>query len=217
MDLTKLFKLVCIAAALTIRPAFALTGATSGQLVLINGLGNVTASTGNAGATASSIKVQVSDHTGPCSAATTIAYNGTLVIKWATTATHSSTSCTDIESVAVTPLKSTIGSVSTIIYDSVNTTPLPATVATAAITYVAPTTAYNNIALIISGRGAPATATTANATTWGIGGAGASACAVPIFDENNGALTTVGVPGGAGTYGIKAEQIMRRYAIIPYH
>ncbi len=182
---------------------------TSGQLVIINGLANPS-TTGTIGNTASSISVVVSDATGPCSTTALVAYDGTVVVKWATSATHSTTTCTGISSVAITPIKTTVGSVSTIVYDSVSTTTVPATTATAAITYTPPTTAYANLALIVTGAGLPASAVTASATVWGVGAASA-----PVFNAGNGALATVGVPGGSGAAGFKAEKIMRRYAITP--
>ena len=181
---------------------------TSGQLVVINGLGNMTG--GGIGNTASAVSVVVSDSTGPCSTTSSLAYDGTVVVKWASTNTHSSTSCTNIATVAVTPLKTTVGSVSTIIYDSVSSTTVPATTATAAISYTPPTTAYSNIALIVDGTGVPSSAVTASATVWGVGAASA-----PVFDTGNGSLTTVGVPGGLGAYGLKAENLIRRYGVIP--
>lgn len=190
--------------------AFA-AGATSGQLVIINGLSNVDATSGNAGSTASAISVVVSDSTGPCSTTATVAYNGTVTVKWSASNTHSSTSCTGISSVAITPLKTTIGTISTIVYDNVSTTTVPATTATGPITYTPPTTTYGNLALIVTGTGNPSSAVTASATSWGIGAATA-----PVFDTNNGSLTTVGVPGASGTYGIRAEEIMRHYAIQPF-
>lgn len=191
--------------------AFAV-GPTSGQLVIVNGLGNVVAATGNAGATSSSMSVVVSDATGPCSTTANVAYNGTVIVKWSSSATHSTTSCTDITSVAVTPLKSTVGTVSTIIYDSATTTTVPATTATSAITFTAPTTAYANMALIVNGNGTPASAVTAGATAWGVGAASA-----PVFSTGNGALATVGVPGAVGAYGLRAESLMRRYAVMPFN
>lgn len=187
-------------------------GASSGQLVIVNSLSNVVSATGNSGATASSMSVVVSDATGPCSTTATLAYNGTVVVKWSASATHSATSCTDITSVAVTPLKSTVGSISTIVYDSVTTTTVPATTATAAITFTAPTTDYANLALVVNGNGTPASAVTASATAWGVGAASA-----PVFNTGNGALATVGVPGAMGAYGIKAEKLMRRFAVLPFN
>ncbi len=182
---------------------------SSGQLVIINGLGN-DSTTGTTGSTPSSISVVVSDSTGPCSTTALVAYNGTVTVKWSSSATHSSTSCTGITSVAVTPIKTTVGSVSTIVYDSVSTTTVPAATATAAITYTPPTTVYANMALIVTGAGVPSSAITASATAWGVGAASA-----PVFDTGNGALKTVGVPGGIGAAGLKAEAIMRRHAVLP--
>ncbi len=190
--------------------AFA-AGATSGQLVIINGLGNVDSSSGNAGSTTSSISVVVSDSTGTCNTTSTVLYDGTVIVKWSASNTHSTNSCTDISSVAIKPLKTNIGSVSTLVYDASAATPVGTTTATAAITYTPPTTAYANLALVITGTGTPSTAVTASATAWGVGAASA-----PVFDTSNGALTTLGVPGANGTYGIKAAEIMRHYAILPH-
>ncbi|CEG56743.1 hypothetical protein [Legionella fallonii] len=188
---------------------YSYTAVSSGQLVIVNGLANPS-TTGSIGNTASSISVVVSDSSGPCSTTALVAYNGTVVVKWASSATHSATSCTGITSVAVTPIKTTVGGISTIVYDSVSTTTVPATTATAAITYTPPTTAYANLALIVTGAGVPASAVTASATVWGVGAASA-----PVFNAGNGALATVGVPGGSGAAGFKAEKIMRRYAVTP--
>ncbi|USQ14062.1 hypothetical protein J2N86_01630 [Legionella lytica] len=210
MEATKrTFLRTTLAVALTSGVVFAAAAApSSGQLVVVNSLGNV--STTNTGASASSFSVVVSDSSGPCSTTASVAYNGTVTVKWNASATHSTTSCTDITSVAVTPLKATVGSVSTIIYDNVTTTTVPATTATGAVTFTAPTTAYPNMVLIVNGSGTPASAVTATATVWGVG-----AAAAPVFDAGNGSLTTVGVPGAMGAYGLKAENIMRRYAILP--
>lgn len=191
--------------------AFA-SGPSAGQLIIVNSLGNVVSSTGNSGATASSFSVVVSDATGPCSTTANVAYNGNVIVKWNGSATHSATSCTDISSVAVTPLKTTVGSITTIVYDSATTTTVPATTATAAITFTPPTTAYANMALIVNGNGTPASAVTAGATAWGVG-----AAAAPAFAAGNGALSTVGIPGAVGAYGLKAEKLMRRYGVIPFN
>jgi len=174
---------------------------TSGQLVVINGLANVV--NGGTGGTASSVKVIVNDATGPCSTTASIAYKGTVTVAWNAANTHSTTSCTGITSVEVSALKTT----STVQYDSTaNATP-PA-VATAATTFTAPTTPITNLTLIVTG-GASA-ATTGSATVWG------SALGVkPIYDTNNGALTTTGIMGSVGASGLKAEQVMRRFAIKP--
>lgn len=200
-----------LAVALFASSAAFAVGPTSGQLVIINSLGNVVSATGNVGASASSFSVVVSDATGPCSTTASVAYNGTVTVKWSATATHSTTSCTGISSVAVTPIKATVGTISTIIYDSVTSTTVPATTATAAITFTPPTTVYENMALIINGNGTPGSAVTASATAWGVGAASA-----PVFNAGNGALTTVGVPGAIGAYGLKAERMMNRFEIAPH-
>lgn len=203
---SKLLKSSLAVTLLASSTAFA--AVTSGQLVIVNGLGNID-SAGRVGSTASSVSVVVSDATGPCSTTTTLTYNGTVVVKWSAANTHSATVCTDITSVAVTPLKTSIGSMSTIVYNSDSSATVPATTATA-VTFTAPTTAYVNLALIITGTGSPSNAVTASDKTWGVGAASA-----PVFDAANGSLTTMGVPGASGTYGINAENIMRQYAVLP--
>jgi hypothetical protein len=205
---SKILKSGLALAILASSSAFA-TGVTSGQLVIVNGLGNVD-TTGHVGSTASSVSVVVSDSTGPCSTTTTLTYNGTVIVKWAASNTHSATACTNIASVAVTPLKTTIGTMSTIVYDSVSSTAVPATAATAAVTFTPPTTSYVNLALIVTGTGSPSSAITASSSAWGVGAASA-----PVFDAASGSLTTVGVPGASGSYGINAEQIMRQFAVLP--
>lgn len=175
---------------------------TSGQLLVINGVASVV--NGGVGDSASAVKVVVNDATGPCSTTASVAYKGYIVVSWNASNTHSATSCTGITSVDVSALKGGNGFVQ---YDSTaNSTP-PAT-ATAATNFVAPTTPITNLALIVTG-GASA-ATTGSATVWG------SALGVkPIYDTNNGALTTTGIMGSVGSAGLKAAQMMTRYAVTP--
>lgn len=181
-------------------PIFA-SNPTSGQLIVVNGVASVV--NGGTGDSASAVKVVVNDATGPCSTTTSLAYKGTVVVSWAASNTHSATSCTGITSVDVSAIKT----ISVVQYDSTaNTTP-PAT-ATAPTTFTAPTTPITNLALIVTGGASPAT--TGSATVWG------SALGVkPIYDTNNGALTTTGIMGSVGSAGLKAEAIMRRFAVIP--
>lgn len=203
-------KLVKATLALTLLTSgSAFSALTSGQLTIINGLANDT-STG-VGTSASSISVTVSDSSGVCSLAKILSYDGFVVVKWDSTKTHSTSQCTGITTVSVTPQKTLIGTTYTIVYDSTTSTSVPATSATAAINYTAPTTPVANLVLLVTGTGIPAAATTATATVWGIG-----AAASPIFDSANGALATVGVPGGLGLAGFKAEEMARHYGVIPY-
>jgi len=148
--------------------------------------------------------VVVSDSTGVCSTTSSVAYGGLITVSWNANSTHSATVCTSITSVAVSALKNSSGVVQ---YDSTaNTTP-PAT-ATAATTFVAPTTAISNLALIVTGESSAAM--TNSATAWG------SALGVaPIYDTGNGALTTTGIMGGVGTEGVHAATLMQRYAVTP--
>lgn len=194
---------------------------SNGQLVIINSLGNVANGTTSPGATASSVSVVVSDATGPCSTTASLAFNGTVTVKWSTTGTHSTTNCvvtpgTGITSIAVTPLKTTIGTVSTIAYDSVNTTTVPATTATSAITFAAPTQGYENMAVVINGNGTPSSPAAATATAWGNPTGATTQPQAPVFDTGNGALTQVGIPGVQGANGFKAERLMRRHGILPF-
>lgn len=182
-------------------PVFA-SAPVNGLLVIVNGAASVT--NGAVGNSATPVKVEVKDSTGVCSTTASLAYKGTVVVSWAASNVHSLTSCTNIVTVDVTPLKTLSGTVQ---YDSTaNSTP-PA-VATAATTFTAPTTAITNLALIVTGGASPAT--TNSATVWG------SALGVkPIYDTTNGALTTTGILGSVGSGGLRAEQIMRSYAVIP--
>lgn len=179
-----------------------LTHADSGQLLIINSVGVV--ASGNTGASASSVKVVVNDATGACSTTGTLAYGGVLTVKWDDTKTHSASQCTDITSVDVSALKTTSGVVQ---YDSTaNTTP-PAT-ATAPTNFVAPTTKISNLALIVTGNASAAM--TNSATAWG------SALGVaPIYLASNGFIDTTGIMGAVGMGGLKAEALMRQYAIAP--
>lgn len=187
----------------------AFSAVTSGQITLINGLANETGS--GTGTTASSINVQVSDATGFCVTTRTVNYNGSTVVKWDSTKTHSTTQCTGIVSVKVTPLKSRVGTVNTIVYDTTTSTTVPALIARGATTYTAPTNPVSNLVLLVTGTGDPSSNQAVSGTAWGI-----NAAVTPVFDINNGALTTVGVPGGMGLAGFQAEQTARLHGVLPY-
>lgn len=189
--------------AVTLLTASGAIFATTGQLVLINSLGVVVS--GNAGGTASAVKVVVNDSTGVCSTTNTLAYGGVLTVKWDDTKTHSTTQCTGITSVDVSALPTTSSGV--VQYDSTaNTTP-PAT-ATAPTNFVAPTTAIANLALIITGK--TSAAMTNSATSWG------SAVGVaPIYLTTNGTISTTGIMGAVGSEGFKASALMQRYGVRP--
>jgi hypothetical protein len=182
-------------------PLFA-SGATSGQLIIVNGLANVV--NGYPGNTASAVKIVVNDATGPCYTNTSVAYKGIITVTWAASNTHSVSSCTDITSVDISALKTAFGVVQ---YDStVNSTPPAA--ATAPTTFTAPSTPITNLALIVTGTTSPAS--THSASSWG-----SALGVVPVCDPSNGMLTTTGIPGSVGTAGIKAEKIMAHYGITP--
>lgn len=187
----------------------AFSAVTSGQITIINGLANETGS--GTGTTASSINVQVSDATGFCATTRTVNYNGSTVVKWDSTKTHSATQCTRIVSVKVTPLKTRVGTVNTILYDTTTSTTVPALTASGAVTYTAPTNPMSNLVLLVTGSGEPSSNQTVSGTGWGI-----NAASTPVFDINNGALTVVGVPGGMGLAGFQAEKTARLYGVLPY-
>lgn len=175
---------------------------TNGQLILINSLGLVV--NGNLGATASNIRIVVNDSTGPCLTTVSLAYSGVITVPWNNANVHSASKCTDIVNVEISALKTTSGMVQ---YDSTaNATP-PAT-ATAATTFLAPTTPIANIALIVTGGSSPAM--TNSATSWG-----SSLGIPPVYLTTNGSLSVTGVMGGVGMAGIKAEERMRMYGIMP--
>jgi hypothetical protein len=201
--------IILIGLLITAETLFATMAVSSGQLLIINSLANVSVS-GTTGNTASKFSLVVSDSVGPCSTTALVPYNGTVTVTWASSNTHSSSVCTSIASVAVTPLSTSIGAVTSIVYDSSSSTIIPATHATTAITYTPPTTVYANLSLIISGTGVPSSPVTASSTTWGIGAASA-----PVFNTGNGSLSTIGVPGGTGSGGLKAQKIMSKYSITP--
>lgn len=209
MELSKNTFLKTTLAVALLASGSAFAAVTSGQLVVVNSLANVVSATGTSGNTASAVSVVVSDATGVCSTTANLAYNGTVTVKWNASATHSASVCTNIASVAVTPLKSVVGTMSTIVYDASAATTVPALVATAPITYTAPTTPITNLALIVTGSGSAAS--TGSATAWGI-----ALGTVPAFNAANGALVTMGVPGGVGVAGFKAAKLMRQYAVLPF-
>ncbi|MFJ1267647.1 hypothetical protein ACD661_03630 [Legionella lytica] len=182
---------------------------TSGQITIINGLANESVS--GTGTTASNINVQVSDAVGLCSTTRTVNYNGSTIVKWDSTKTHSITQCIGITSVKVTPLKGYVGTLNTIVYDVTPTTTVPALTASGATIYTAPTNPMSNLVLMVTGTGNPGSNQAVSGTTWGI-----NAAVVPVFDIKNGALTTVGVPGGMGLAGFQAEQAARLYGVLPY-
>lgn len=187
---------------------------SSGQLVIVNNLAN------GAGLTQSSIKVEVydtADITQPCTTVAHIAYNGITVVRWSAVGEHSATFCTGtgpgtaaIYQVKITPLPNIIGQMDHVVYDASTTTPQ----ATASpITFTPPTAIYGNLALVINGNGKPKTTNgqLADLTHWGF----SVNPATPVFDTGNGAILTTGIPGAIGAYGLKAEELVRSYGIIP--
>lgn len=175
---------------------------TSGQMVLINSLGVMV--NGSLGATASNIMVQVFDSTGVCATTNSLAYGGVITVQWNNAFTHSATRCTNIDSVNVSALRTTSGFVQ---YDSTaNATP-PAT-ATAPTTFLAPTTPIANIVLIVTGNASPAMVN--STTSWGSG-----LGVPPVYLTTNGNISVTGIMGGVGSAGVKAEQHMLKYGIIP--
>ncbi|EHL32163.1 hypothetical protein [Legionella drancourtii] len=201
--------------------AFAGGNAISGQLMIVNNMGDVDSTSNSPGATQSSFQVTVSDTTGVCST-TKLNYNGYIVVQWYSTGAHSSSHCVGAPvSIKVTPILGTIGGISTAIYDSIAVS-APDTSPTAA-TLSAPTpgsvfcgastctTSYENMAVIITGDGNPSTAASATGSAWQ-----SLAATKPIFDTGNGALKTTGVFGLLAVMDFKAEKLMRQYSYAPH-
>lgn len=201
--------------------AFA-TPPNSGQLVIINGLDNLTAADANTNSR-SNIMVQVYDThtpTSPCYTAQRLGYYNVAIIKWQANGIHSSTSCAGtgigtaaISKVVITPLNKLIKSSVTIVYDAIIDTSVPKGIASP-ITFTPPTTIYTNMTLLINGSGIPSTiGQTASSSNWGF----TVTPSAPVFDVGTGALSATGVPGAVGAYGVSAEKLMRHYGIIPFH
>lgn len=211
-----------IALALFSSTAVYATGnAISGQLMIINNMADVDSNTNTPGETESSFKVTVSDTTGVCST-TTLKYSGYVVVQWYSSGAHSGTHCVGApQSITVTPIVGTIGSMNTAIYDSSvvsapdsapTTTTLNApTTGTVFCGSSTCTTSYENMAVIITGDGNPSIAATANGSAWQ-----SLAAVAPTFNSSNGALSTTGVYGLLAVMDFKAEQLMKRYGSAPH-
>lgn len=176
--------------------------AVSGTLVVFNGLANLESPTG-IGYTGSPIKLQVYDTTGLCNTTNSVAYNGIVLIPWATANTHTANICSTIASVTITPLAQPQLGVT--IYGS--TTAVPAT---GSVSFTVPTTLYSQMVLIPVGRSTPITV--ADATHWGNSLLGVA----PTFNSSGGELATAGVPGVSAYYGVRARQFMMAQGIRPY-
>jgi hypothetical protein len=194
----------------------------SGQLVIINGLDNLTAADANTNSR-SNIMVEVYDThtpTSPCYTAPRLGYYNVATVKWQANGHHSSSSCagtgigtTAISKVVITPLNKLINNRITIVYDATVDTSVPKATAEP-IDFTPPTTIYTNMTLLINGSGIPNTVgQTASSTNWGF----TITPSAPVFDVSTGALTATGVPGVVGAYGINAEKLMRHYGVIPFH
>ena len=81
MKTTKTFLKSILAVALFSSTTFAAGNAISGQVMLINNMGNVDSNTNSPGASQSAFQVSLSDTTGICST-TKINYNGYVVVPW---------------------------------------------------------------------------------------------------------------------------------------
>lgn len=182
---------------------------TSGTLVIYNALGYATDD--GTGSSASPVKVVVADATGACSTSTSIAYGGLVTIAWSDSFTHSTTKCNTPTKVSITALKPR--NLSTVQYDSTaNGTP-PATATT--IDLVPPTTIKSNELLIIKSDGTGNIENAAAANAWSDFATTGFTATKPVYDADNGALTTTGIPGVSNTYGIRAAEFMHAHGIIP--
>jgi hypothetical protein len=180
----------------------AFAAAVSGTLVVFNGLANLESATG-IGYTASPIKIQVYDTTGLCNTTNNVAYNGLVLIPWATANTHTANICSTIASVTITPLAQPQLGVT--IYGASTAVP-----ATGSVSFTVPTTLYSQMVLIPVGRSTPITA--ADATHWGNSLLGVP----PTFNSSGGELASAGVPGVSAYYGIRARQFMMTQGLKPY-
>lgn len=224
METTKnvLFKLSIAAILFASGTTLFATPPTKGLLVIVNGLDNLSTANGNT-ASRSNISVQVFDTqtpTSPCYTATILGYNNVAIINWQADGIHGPASCAGtgigtpaISKIVITPLRKLVNSSVTIVYDSTVNTNVPKANANP-ITLTPPTTIHENMTLIINGSGIPNTVgQTADATNWGF----TVTPTAPVFDPSSGALTTTGVPGVVGASSFKAEKLMRRYGVVPYH
>lgn len=173
----------------------------SGTLVVFNGLANQESATG-LGYTASPIKIQVYDTTGICSTTNSVAYNGVVLIPWATANVHASNLCSTIASVTITPL--TQPQLGVAIYGASTAVP-----AAGAVSFMVPTMLYSQMVLIPVGRSTPITV--ADATHWGNAVAGVQ----PTFSPSGGELVSAGVPGVSAYYGVRARQFMMAQGLKP--
>ncbi|MFT4058144.1 MAG: hypothetical protein QM652_01195 [Legionella sp.] len=216
------FKLNIAAILLASGTTIFATSPSQGQLVLINGLDNLS-STNSDTASRSNIMVKVFDThtpTSPCYTVAILGYNNVAIIKWQANGIHNAASCAGtgigtaaLSKIEITPLSKLVGNKVTVVYDATVDTNVPKAKASP-ITFMPPTTIYRNMTLIINGSGIPNTAgQTADSTHWGFTVSPTS----PIFATSNGALITTGIPGAVGASGLKAENLMRRYGIIPYY
>ncbi|MDR3502722.1 MAG: hypothetical protein P4L79_09085 [Legionella sp.] len=217
-----LFKTSIVATLMVLGATACATPPSSGQLVIINGLDNLTAANANTNSR-SNIMVQVYDThtpTSPCYTAQRLGYYNVAIIKWQANGVHNATSCAGtgigtaaISKVVITPLNKLINNRITIIYDATVDTSVPKATADA-IDFTPPTTTYTNMTLLINGSGIPSTVgQTASSTNWGF----TVTPTAPVFDVSTGALSATGVPGAVGAYGVRAEKLMRHYGIIPFH
>lgn len=195
---------------------------SQGLLVLVNGLDDLSSASSNT-ASRSNIMVQVFDThtpTSPCYTVGILGYNNVALIKWQSNGIHGVASCAGtgigtaaITKIEITPLSKLVNQKVTIVYDATVDSSVPK-ISASPITLTPPTTIYENMTLIINGSGIPNTVgQAADASHWGF----TITPSTPTFDPSSGSLTTTGVPGAVGAVGFKAEQLMRRYGVIPYH
>ncbi|WP_242602383.1 hypothetical protein [Legionella rowbothamii] len=217
-----LFKTSMVAILLVLgAPVFA-APPNAGQLVIINGLDNLTTANAHTNSR-SNLRVQVYDThtpTTPCFTAQRLGYYNVATIRWQANGIHSASSCAGtgigtaaISKVVITPLNKLINNRITIVYDATVDTSVPKATADS-IDFTPPTTIYTNMTLVINGSGIPSTVgQTASSTNWGF----TVTPIAPVFDMVTGELNATGVPGAVGAYGISAEKQMRHYGIIPFH
>lgn len=222
MKTTKtLLKSILAVALFSSTTVFAAGNAISGQVMIINNMGNVDSNTNSPGASQSAFQVSVSDTTGICSTAK-LNYNGYVVVPWYSSGTHSGSHCVGAPvSIKVTPAIGTVSGIATAIYDSAVMTAPDTSPTTTTLNAPTPgtvvcgvslcTTSYENMAVILTGDGNPSTAAAATTATWQ-----SLAGAIPVFDAGNGALLSTGVFGLLAVIDLKAEELMKKYGYKPH-
>lgn len=184
--------------------------ATSGQLVIINGLAS--ANDKGPGVTSSAVTVVVKDAAGTpvtCSTTTSLAYGGSVVVNWNGSLSASTpTACKSIGSVKITPVAN--AGTGKVVWDSSAIT--PASSATG-VTLVPPTNNFQTIGIMVTGKsGVTQLATSASPAAAAWTSDLQLDSLLPTLDSV-GNVTTTGIPGFISLQGFSAAQEVRKLGI----